>query len=145
MLEVKDIASETADAAEQIEFSPKEAERVQERLSRLYMLQKKHNVNSNEELVALREKLEQEVSIGRNVDGQLEEYAKAVEKAFLAIKETGKKLTKGRQQFAPKLSEELNTLLKEVGIPNAQVKVDHQELDVPMAGGWDKVNKLIPK
>jgi len=143
LAELKDIAAETSDATEHIEISPKEAERIQERLSRLYMLQKKHSVNSNEELVALKEKLEQDVQLGKNVDEQLEEYAKAVEKAFQVIKETGKKLSKGRQEFAPKLSEELNLLLKDVGIPNAQVKVDHQELNVPMAGGWDKVNFLF--
>jgi DNA repair protein RecN (Recombination protein N) len=61
-IEIDDIISELETANENVEFNPNEAEEINDRLQLIYNLQKKHYVNSNEELVIILEDLLEKVN-----------------------------------------------------------------------------------
>jgi DNA repair protein RecN (Recombination protein N) len=60
-IDLKDLASDINHAAERIEANPAQLQANQERLDTLYTLLQKHKVNQVEELIELREKLQEQL------------------------------------------------------------------------------------
>ena len=68
-IDLKDIASEIATAAENIEYNPQRLEEVNARLDKFYTLEKKHNVQNGNELISLMQDLEAKLQLFQLVKG----------------------------------------------------------------------------
>jgi DNA repair protein RecN (Recombination protein N) len=69
IIELKDVAAELDAIAEGTQADPQELERIESRLQLLFNLQKKHRVNSNAELIDLKQQFEQKLqTIGSLAD-----------------------------------------------------------------------------
>ena len=66
-----DIASELETANENVDFNPNEVEEINDRLQLLYNLQKKHYVNSNQELLLVFVELSDKVRRVESAEGEL--------------------------------------------------------------------------
>ena len=67
-IELKDIASEISDHLEDIDFDPSELDSVNNRLDKLYDLQKKYRAETIEELITTRDDLQQKLNNIENSD-----------------------------------------------------------------------------
>ena len=67
-IELDDIAREIYDLTENVDFDPRELQKVQRKLQKIYDLQKKHNVQNVAELITIQEDLEKKVSKLENID-----------------------------------------------------------------------------
>ena len=126
-VELKDIAGETGHISGQINYDPQEIEKMNERLSLGYKLQKKHGVSSTRELLAIQRELEEKLQAVFNIDEKL--TGKEKEKAE-RLKEAGRlarQLTELRMAQAAPLEKKVNKLLTQVGMPNARLKVEIKE------------------
>ena len=72
-IELKDVANELENQAEDIEYNPRRLEQVNDRLNTLYTLQKKHGVDSVEELLAIQQDLEEKLLRISHSDDFIEE------------------------------------------------------------------------
>ncbi|HEY8400646.1 MAG TPA: DNA repair protein RecN [Cytophagaceae bacterium] len=142
LIELKDIGSELEAEESKVEFDPEQVERVGERLSRIYSLQKKHQVATIGELLQIQEELESKV----NQVLDLDETIVALEKKVKALKEKllaeGEKLSATREKIIPSIKKELSGLLKDVGMPNASVEIT-QKKGNPGLSGLDSIAILF--
>jgi DNA repair protein RecN (Recombination protein N) len=124
-IELNDIAGEVEKEEERIEFDPAETERIKERLSTLYQLLQKHRQREVSGLLNLQASLQEKADKTTNLDESLVHAKKAMESARVEVETSGEKLSQSRQKVFASLTKKLVKLLHELGIPDAQLLVDH--------------------
>lgn len=121
LIEAEDISSETHSQLGSLDADPQALEEVNEKLQAIYNLQKKHHVSDIEELLQIMAQLEQEVAVKENAEKELEEAKKRIQDQEKKIKAIAKELFKSRQEVTNTISDVVENMLKELGIPDAQL------------------------
>jgi DNA repair protein RecN (Recombination protein N) len=134
LIELKDISAELENENEKVEHDPKTIELAQERLSALYTLQKKHQVQTVAELISIRQALEKKMEFTMNLDENITILKKKIDTAYKELLGKGKKLTEARQKAAGPIKKDLEALLKEVGMTNAAISVEIKETELNING-----------
>ena len=113
-LELEDIAAEVRSANERLEASPARLEQVEERLSLLYGLLRKHGAGSLEELIAERDRLDALLQDAGNLEVHLESARKACRNTAEAHAALSRELHARRETaagpFATAVTEQLRAL-----------------------------------
>ena len=141
-IELSDIASELEQAEERVEFDPKRAEEIKDRVSAIYQLQQKHQTKTVAQLIALRNSLQEQANKTRNLDALLQEASASVDKTTKQLKHDAEALSQSRQKIFTSLTKQLVKLLKDLGIPDAALVIDHQIIE-PGASGIDAIEILF--
>ncbi len=128
-IELADLAAEIENFASLSSFDPAELQRVEERLDTLYSLQQKHHVSGINELIALREEYSQKLDAISGLDKEL-----AAEQQHLAVvsrklENAAMKLRAARKQKFPGFEKQVEVLLQQLGMKEAQFHVQVEELD----------------
>ena len=143
-IEMKDIADEISQEADNIEFLPERLEQVQERLATLYALEKKHKVDSVEELIALSRQLSERLMLIDNSEEVIEELRQKVATAKKKAVAMAEELSKQRQKAAKDVEQRMVETLVPLGMPNVQFKVDvRMDTERLTATGADTVEFLF--
>ncbi len=143
LIELQDIAAETEQLEEEIVYDPNRLAMVNERLDAIYRLQQKHGVRTVTELIVLCEDLRTKIDAIASLDSQLIFAEKEMNEALALVREPGEKLTAQREESAPKLSKEIKSMLAELGMPAAQLKVEMETMTEPLNSGFDKVQFMF--
>jgi DNA repair protein RecN (Recombination protein N) len=149
LLELKDISGEAAHLVDKVESDPGRLEFVNERLNLINRLEQKHRVSDIRDLLLLQAELEGKVSKNQNLDAELEKLRAGVQKSLNQVKQAGKALSEGRKAGFPSFTEELEIMLKDLGIPEAKLEIGHTESE-PGPDGMDEItlkfsaNKGVP-
>jgi len=141
-IELKDLAESLKDEDSRVEVDAEKLERTRERLSKIYQLQKKHGLQTVEELIELESQLADKVFQVHQVEEQLEETRQRHlqhEKAMLAA---GEVLSSKRKACFPDFEKALEALLKDLGMENARVQFEGQGIE-PHASGLDRMELLF--
>lgn len=133
-IELKDIADEVDRISSHVNYDPKKIEQLNERLSLGYKLQKKHGVNSTNELLAIQAQLQQKLQAVLNIDEAIQQKEKAAAKLLAAAKQQATKISEGRKKQVKPFEDKVNKLLAQVGMPNAKLKVDIKEAELSVSG-----------
>ena len=125
-IELQDIADELERINNGIHFDAQRIEWVNQRLSDGYKLTKKHGVTSTAELLSIQAALSSKLFAVITIDEAI--LAKQVQANDLMhqLKQTAKQITTARNKVIDPFEQSVNTLLKQVGMPNAQLKVNMQ-------------------
>jgi DNA repair protein RecN (Recombination protein N) len=142
LIELKDIASELEIQEGKVESSNEDLEKIQERLSKIYHLEKKHRVNSIEDLLRIQQELEEKVKQVVDLDDDIEKTGKELLQVGKEMLNEADKLSQGRKKVFDKIVQELKSLLKDVGIPDASLNIQHEKID-PDKNGIDKISILF--
>ena len=122
-IELKDIAQEISSQLERIDFNPAELDAVNNRLDRLYDLEKKHHVESVEELIALRDNLKTKLS---NIE-ESDEALAAIRQRLTQLRDTCQKqadaLSRQRTKAAKQIEKEMQQRLVPLGMPNVRFQI----------------------
>ena len=141
-IELADITSELQTWQDKIDFDASKISTMQERLSQGYHLQKKHKVQSTAALLEIQEALSKDLEAVLHIDEGIETYTKKVAAAEKDLTKLAADLSDQRKKQAAPFAKQVNHLLHQVGMPNAQLKV---QLDtVPFNQfGIDKIDFLF--
>ncbi len=142
LIELKDIISELEREEMNVDVDPAKVDQIQDRLSTFYSLQQKHQVKTVEELISIGEELAEKVSRVLNLDEEIEKARLEAEKAYQDMLQTAGKLSKSRVSVLTFIEQDLKQLLSELGMPNASVKISHQEAK-PGTDGIDEIHFLF--
>lgn len=125
-IELQDIADELERINNNIHFDAQRTDWVNQRLSDGYKLTKKHGVSSTAELLAIQTELSNKLFAAVAIDDAI--LAKQVQANDLMhqLKQTAKQITAARNKVIAPFEQSVNTLLQQVGMPNAQIKVSLQ-------------------
>ena len=141
-IELKDIAQEVGGLLEGVDFDPAELDTVNERLDRLYDLQKKYHAEDTEALIALRDSLKEQLDHIDNSDETLKERQQQVEQLKVQCQQQADHLTKLRTKAAKTVENEMQQRLIPLGMPNIrfQISISQENLS---ANGQDQVAYLF--
>jgi len=142
-IELKDLASEIEASGTELEHEPGRLEFVRERLSLLYSLEQKHNVETVEELIGIQHDLEKRIEGISNQDEQLHHLKKLLDEKGALLEKMAEKLSESRKEIIPKIEKEIIQLLQQLGMPNAQFRVEHTALPELTPQGKDMVDFLF--
>lgn len=144
-IEVKDIADEVTTKEQEVFMDEERLTEVNERLSLLYSLQKKHRVDHVQELISLRNELEKKILAVTNQGEQLATLKQEVAKCLDALVQIGKHLHEARKQAVAKIEDYVQQVLADVGMPHAQLRIELSllEIDQYKTTGADDVQFLF--
>jgi DNA repair protein RecN (Recombination protein N) len=142
-IEIDDIVSELETANENVEFNPNEAEEINDRLQLLYNLQKKHAVNSNQELVNVLEGLSEKVRQVESADEVINHKKKEIEDVSEKLDQIALKITDTRKKVIPNLKKELELLLSDLGMENARFSINIKPTFKYFSNGKDELEFLF--
>lgn len=149
-IEMRDIADEVNNGAEQVDYDPERLAFVNERIDTLHTLKQKFRKDSAAGLIALRDELAQQLSLIQNSDERIQELKKQIDKLEKQLDTQAKGLTAQRKKAASMLEKEMCQRLIPLGMPNVQFKVNMLSDNDFGPLGRDKVtflfsaNKNIP-
>ena len=141
-IELKDIAQEISGSVDNIEFDPNRLETINSRLDQLYSLQQKFHVENVEELIATRERINEQLQHIDNGDEDIEEQEKQVALLLAKAEKLAGDLTAIRTKSARKIEEEMKKRLIPLGIPNVRFEISFSAKPLS-SDGVDKVNFLF--
>ncbi|MBO7046838.1 MAG: DNA repair protein RecN [Prevotella sp.] len=141
-IEVKDVAQEIGSLLERVDFDPAELEMVNNRLDRLYDLQKKYHADSIEELIAQRDEIGQKLSHIENSDEALEEMQQKVVQLKTRCEKEAQTLTTLRSKAAKQIEKEMQQRLVPLGMPHVRFKIEITK-ETLGKNGQDKVGFLF--
>lgn len=141
-IEVKDIAEEVGMATNDVDFDPKRLDFINEKLDKIYHLEKKFHVESIADLLDIANDLKAKLSAIDNSDEALNEVEAEVKAKEKRCKELAIALTNGRQKAAKIIEQDMKEKLVPMGIPNIQFQIAMDSK--PLASdGADKVEVLF--
>jgi DNA repair protein RecN (Recombination protein N) len=143
LIELKDIATETGQAAEAMEYNPNRLETINSRLDLLYSLQQKHRVASVAELIAIRDALDVKLQEIANYDAAIEKIKEQRDQAQTGLWQLAGQISEGRQAAVAGIEERIHGLLQQLAIPNALFKVDISRSEELSPSGTDHVRFLF--
>ncbi len=142
-IELKDIASEVADAEERITFDPERQAWVEGRLDTIYTAQQKHRVSSVGELLEIEQRFRDTLD---RIDESAERIAtmeRLKEAAYSTLVEAGAQLTAQRKEVGTAFEKDIVARLVELGMPNTRFAVAITPRRQPDATGMDSVSFLF--
>jgi len=123
-IELQDLSSELERSYEAMEFDPSRIAFLNEKLDSIYSLQQKHRVDSVEELIQIREELEEKVLKISSSDDLIEELKEQLKKQTSKLAKASEKLSKSRKSVIPEIEKALEIQLVQLGMPHAKINFD---------------------
>jgi DNA repair protein RecN (Recombination protein N) len=133
-VELQDIAGEVERIGSHVRYDPERIEQLNDRLSLGYKLQKKHGVQTTNELLQIRDELEKKLQAVLQIDGQIQVKEKETARLLLQAGEIAATVSEGRHKQVKPLESKVNKLLVQVGMPNARLKVDIKDCELNSFG-----------
>lgn len=127
-IEAKDIATEIGYLEQGTNLDQDKLLLINERLSLIYNLQKKHHVDTVEDLIAIKDALEQKLLDVNSQDERIIALEKELTETYQQALEKGKALTELRKKALPQIEKHVVSILAEVGMPNAKLEVRLEDL-----------------
>ena len=133
-VELQDIAEEVDRLNDHVSFDQARIDVINERLSVGYKMMKKHGVQTTNELRAIKDELESKLEMVLQIDDLLAEKEKEVKELQDKAEKTAKIISDKRKKQLQPLTEKVNALLHQVGMPNAKLKVQVENCPLSIFG-----------
>jgi DNA repair protein RecN (Recombination protein N) len=143
VIELDDIRLELEGKSEQTDFNPTDQAQMDERLSTLIALQKKHSCANLEELITKKNSLENRIAEITKLEENLQKLTQNLEKQQQQLLKAAKNLSLSRKKVTPKLEAAIKKILADLNMPYAQLKINLQASNTFSASGKDSVVYLF--
>jgi len=133
-IELQDIADETEQINQSVHFDQQRIDEINEKISQGYKLLKKHGVQTTNQLLTIQAELEEKLQAVLQIDETIVAQQQLVDALMQQAATMADSISAARQQQIPPLEEQVNTLLVQVGMPNARLKVSLQKVELDSFG-----------
>ena len=141
-IELQDIADETDRINNHIQSDAATIEKINERLSLGYRLLKKHGVKTTDELIGIRNNLNEKLQAVLNIDDTIAASEKQLSELVIKAEEQAAKISAARKSQIKPLEQQVNKMLVQVGMPNARLKVEIKQSTLS-PHGFDDIEFLF--
>lgn len=138
-IELRDVVNEIQRLANRTEMDPNRLTEVQERISLLHTLMKKHRVTSINELIDIKKDLNSKLQRVFNQDIEIESLKQQLATQQDILTTEAKKLTLSRKSVCHKIEEYLISNMKHLGVSHANISIRISETQDFMPNGKDEV------
>lgn len=129
-IELKDIASEINNINNSVTYNAEKINMLNDRMAAGYRLLKKHSVTTTTQLINIKNDLEQKLVKVTNLSNEISVKEKLSTKFYNEALKMAEKISLKRQKQIKPFEEKVNQLLKQVGMPNAKLKVNLQNISL---------------
>jgi len=143
LVEAQDLAYEIARKNDNVEVNPALTEQLNNRLDELFSLQNKYRVEDNRALIALLEKLQQEVSTFTDEKERLAESERNVKMLEEKATAAAKRLSETRQAAIPALVNAMESRLQQLGMEGSKFSVELESTGELRENGADTATFLF--
>ena len=152
LIDLKDIAQDVGNIMDTLNDDPSELARVDERLSSIYSLMRKHNAQNVNQLIDIQHDYERQLGEIDHNDEMLEQLKSQVEETFKASTAIAADLSANRRQAATKFVKELLSLALPLGMKNLAFDVQLTPVKLSRSGAdhvefmmaFNKNQRLMP-
>lgn len=142
-IELDDVLLELDDLEEGLSNDPQELERVSEQLQIINNLFHKHTVTQIEDLISIKNELASKVSNTENLDDTIKKTEEELLKLEGNLNKIALDISKKRKAVVPTLTQKLEGMLSELGMPNAKFKFQLTESGSFLSNGKDNLQLLF--
>ncbi len=143
LIELDDIFTEIETFQEQLEADPNRLEVVNGRLQLLHNLMLKHSVDDESGLIEIRESLSKKLTDTENLDVSILQKETEIKNIKTQLETDSKTIHGNRSNVIPQLTEQLETLLSELGMPNAKFNIKLHPTETFFNNGSDELEFLF--
>ncbi|MFV0572347.1 MAG: DNA repair protein RecN [Xanthomarina gelatinilytica] len=143
LIELDDVYAELEKFQDQLDADPERLEKVSSKLSLLNNLFQKHLVSSVSELIQIKNQLTDKVSETENLDENIQKKENQLQQQKNTLNKLSKQLHDNRTKAIPELSNQLESMLRDLGMPNAKFKMSLKYSDTFYTNGKDELSFLF--
>ncbi len=123
LIEIKDLISELEDIEQRSLINESRLEAINERLDLLYSLQKKHRVNSDTELIEIRDQFSVKINNILFADEDIEKLKAESDQLHMELLDLADQISTHRTDCIPNVEKQVMQTLSEIGMPNAVLQI----------------------
>ncbi|GGZ67531.1 DNA repair protein RecN [Algibacter mikhailovii] len=143
LIEMDDFHSEVQGLQENLDADPNRLEFVDSRLKLLHNLMQKHIAENVAELITIKNRLEEKVTVTANLDSNIQQKQDSISAKEKSLDSISKRIHKKRVEVIPKLIAQLEAILMDLGMPNAQFKIGVLRGDTFYSNGKDELSFMF--
>ena len=152
LIELQDIAQSVESISSNIEDNPQRLEYIEDRLNTIFSLERKHNVTSLDELLALQHQLKEQIDEIDNSDEYIVQLTCQRDILYQQVLKLAKTLSEARRTAAKSFVEQVMPLAQELGMKNLAFEIEFSETSPATTGAdavefkfaFNKNQKLMP-
>ena len=142
-LEIEDIINECEQTSDKIIADPERLEYVNTKLQAIYTLQKKHQVQTVQELLKVQDHLDSKVLKVDELENQITKLENQIQQSKVEIDAIAKVISTNRVKAIPDLIAKIKAILDQFGMAEANFKFDILATEHYFTNGKDELNVLF--
>jgi DNA repair protein RecN (Recombination protein N) len=143
LIEFDDIEKELNQLSETIYSNPDELQLINEKLQLIYALQKKHQVNSVEELLEIQNDLDNKVVSITTLESEIDTLEKLIIELENQLNDLAIEIHENRVGAVPVLTDKLALILEQLGMANARFNIQLLAKEDFYSNGKDEIQFLF--
>ena len=141
--EFDDISQELTDQFESLENNPEKLTLLIEKIDTINTLLRKHSVTSINDLQRVRDEFATKVDSTESIDEKIEEFEIKLNDIKDKLSKISKSITKKRMDAIPKFTNDIELILKDLGMENAKFKIELNPSNNFNSFGMDNINFMF--
>ncbi|WP_179019988.1 DNA repair protein RecN [Winogradskyella forsetii] len=142
-IELDDILIELDNLEDNLSSDPQELERINGQLQIVNNLFQKHSVSEIEELIAIKTDLQSKIDNTESLDATIALKEQEILKEKEELNKIALKIHDKRKKVIPVFVSKLETILSDLGMPNAKFKIQLEATDQFLKNGKDNLQFLL--
>lgn len=142
-IELSDVVSELENSSAKLLDDPAQLEIVNQKLQAIYNLQKKHQVSTVEELIEIRNNLDNQALSFSELESKIEAVQQTIDAVVQELNAQAEIINKKRVAAVPKLTDQLQEILSELGMPNVRFQIEVRPSEDFLPTGKDQLTFLF--
>lgn len=142
-IELKELATDIDGCEEEVVYDNSRLEEVNSQLDKLNRLLKKHGVNTEEELLAIKDDIENKLQQFSSLELSIEKTQKEITALEKQCKTLATDLSSKRQKSTIGIEQNIKTMLSSLSMANAQFKIELKQQENLGPNGLDTISFLF--
>jgi DNA repair protein RecN (Recombination protein N) len=143
VVEIEDLLEASKHHLDQLEADPETLKHLDEQWDQLHSLFLKHHVNSTLELLKIKDNLEKELEQSLNLEQQYDKVNNEINSLLSSLLYITEKLKSNRNKAIPILEKEIKKYLDQMGMKEAQFKIEMKSTSSFLPFGSDELTFLF--
>ncbi len=141
-IDSQEIATDLQHQNNQIELDPQRLEQVDNRLSELFILAKKHQIDPDN-LINKQQSITHELTDLNHSLSTLDNFQEDINQAWLTLNKTAQELSLSRQTAAKTLNQTVSKSMHSLGMPNGLFNINLSSIQKPNQTGLDLIELQV--
>jgi DNA repair protein RecN (Recombination protein N) len=143
LIEFQDISNELFIQSEKLVNDPEKLDLVNQKLQLIYSLQKKHQVDSIEDLLIIQNDLDNKVVLVDDLENKIKKLEVKLIEDIKVLDIIAIEISNNRKNAIPVLVNQITDILTQLGMPNARFQFEIKSVENFLSSGKDEIQLLF--